>query len=178
MSERRNESRAGGQNAEGRQSAKTGPGRRAPQEKTDGTVQQRPDRYLVALRPPRLLPPGVNPTIAQPAALFDWLAKLPDVHVIRRLRQVQAPGVPACPEIAVVEMEWERAVALGSSVEVLVEPDVPLSYADPNPIVNPFALPDPGVVVPLSDALSVPFVVRDADGAPLDGADVCLLGRS
>jgi subtilisin family serine protease len=120
----------------------------------------------------------VSRTIAQPAALFDWLAKQPDIRVVRRLRQVQAPGVPACPEIAVVEMESERAVALRSSVEVLVEPDLPLSYADPNPIVSPFALPDPGVVVPLSDALSVPFVVRDADGAPLDGADVCLFGHS
>ncbi|MDA3623859.1 S8 family serine peptidase [Saccharopolyspora sp. WRP15-2] len=160
----------------------SGNGRR-PQSDADaaGTIHQRPEHYLVAVRPPHLLPPGVQPAAADPDALFQWLSEQPDTRLLARLPRRQGSRTaiePACPEIAVVEMPPERAASLRGSVQLLVEPDMPLSYGDPNPVVNPLALPDPDVIVGLREPTRVPVLVTDSKHVPLEGIDVILLGAT
>ncbi|MEU6262156.1 S8 family serine peptidase [Saccharopolyspora shandongensis] len=144
------------------------------------SIRQRPERYLVAARPPHLLPPGAR-ALDEPDALFDWLADQPDIRLVSRLSRGPGPGTgieSACPEIAVVEMPADRARALRGSVQLLVEPDMPLSYTDPNPVVSPLALPDPGVVVPFPEPVHVSFRVMDNKNVPLEGVGVSLLGAN
>ncbi|MGE5830723.1 MAG: S8 family serine peptidase, partial [Micromonosporaceae bacterium] len=77
------------------------------------------------------------------------------------------------PEVAVVEMDPDRASMFAAASMVHVEPDLPLVYCDPAGI----DIPNPGLV-PLGEQVGLTFLVRGSDGAPLPGADVYVMSNT
>ncbi|MFJ9705251.1 S8 family serine peptidase [Streptomyces sp. NPDC101234] len=144
-------------------------------------VQPRRSRYMVAPLPQQLLPVGV-PELGMDA-VCDHLERMPEVTVVRRLTpsdKLQSAGVlPSCPELVVVEAAEAQVPAM-RSLHVHIEPDLPLSTALPVATSAAGMLPlrDPGLVMPLEEAMEVSVLVCGPDGEPLAGAGVFLIGAT
>jgi hypothetical protein len=167
---------AGGPGPEGRQAGAREKGARSPL-----PVQPRRERYMVTPLPQHLLPPGV-PELSMDA-VCDRLERMPEVKVTRRLRpseKIQSAGTyPSCPEVAVVEAAEAQVPAM-RSLHVHIEPDLPLSAAGPAaaPTAGVLPLRDPGLVVPMEQAVEISLRVCGPEGKPLAGAGVYLIGSS
>lgn len=89
--------------------------------------------------------------------------------------QPAAPSIVDFPEVAVVEMDPDRAAAFAADPAVHVEPDLPLSYGADLPVGITVA--DPGLV-PFGDEVDVTIVVQGPDGEPIVGAEVYLMSST
>ncbi|MFD0504757.1 S8 family serine peptidase [Streptomyces chiangmaiensis] len=167
---------AGGPGPEGKDAGSRKKGAQSPI-----TVQPRRERYMVTPLPQHLLPPGVAELSMD--AVCDRLERIPEVRVIRRLRpseRLQSAGVhPSCPEIAVVEAAEAQVPAM-RSLHVHIEPDPPLSGTGlaAMPTAGTLPLRDPGLVVSLEQPVEITLRVCGADGEPLFGAAVFLIGAT
>jgi subtilisin family serine protease len=136
-------------------------------------------RFLIA---PRLSTGAADGASVAERALADFLEREPDVTVVKRIgRPAQlgpSPWAAACPEVTVVEMSAQRAAALARSQQILVEPDLPLTYTQPAPLVGPLTLTDPALAVGLIEPQTIRLNVRDTSGAPVQGALVTAVGMS
>ena len=147
-------------------------------------VEPRRERYLVAALPPQLLPAGL--ANFAPIDADNLLAQFeadPTCTVRRVIRSENnavhtfgvGPVAAPFPQVAVVEMDADRAAFFASTPLLHVEPDLPLQYAAPGPAG--YALADPGVV-PLGAETGLAFEVRGSDGSPLDGAEVYVMSSA
>lgn len=139
-------------------------------------------RFLVAPRPLGLLPGGVPPIEA--SALFVLLEEDADVELVAQVRPSRLRGLgaiaephPACPPVAVVRMPQERAHALATNPQVVVEIDQPLSYAPVPPVgLGPVSVIDPMLAVTLEEPERLTLRVLGSDGDEVVGAHVWAIG--
>jgi len=153
-------------------------------------VRPRRERYLVAPLPTPALPAGMLAGFGMPldpAAALAQVAADPGCTVVRVIHStlVATSGAGAgplgagaiCgsfPEVVVVEMDADRAAAFAASPLLHVEPDLALQYASPEP-ARGWSFADPGLV-PYGETVAIDFEVRGSDGAPLDGAEIYVVG--
>lgn len=174
---------AGGQGGQ-EESRQAGP-QEAAGRGADRVVRAGWGRYLVAPRPAALLAGRVPPIEA--SALFTLLEEDPDVEPLAQVRPSRSRGLgaiaephPACPPVAVVAMPDERARALASNPQVVVELDQPLTYTPRPPVVGKGAMPvvDPALAVTLEEPARVTVQVKGRDGHVLPGAHVWAIGSA
>ncbi|MFD9624047.1 S8 family serine peptidase [Streptomyces virginiae] len=140
-------------------------------------------RYLVAPRPLGLLAGGVPPIEA--GALFALLEEDPDVEPLAQVRPARSRGLgaiaephPACPPVAVVAMPNERARALATNPQVVVEIDQPLTYSPMTAGALGAVVPvtDPALAVMLEEPGHLTLRVMGSDGRPVPDAHVWAIG--
>jgi hypothetical protein len=162
-------------------------GRSTPGPTEGRRLGPRRDRFLLATAAPaQLATAGLAAGPESPADPVDLLGRLGAAGTFEVHRVIKASAGPALsvmgteaiasdfPDVAVVEMEADRAAILSAHPLVHLEPDLPLRYHPaPGPVTG-MRLRDPGLV-PLGDDIAVPFVVRDRAGTPLAGAEVYLM---
>jgi subtilisin len=86
-----------------------------------------------------------------------------------------APSLVDFPEVAVVEMDPDRASAFAAEPTVHVEPDLPLRYGAALPVGLTVA--DPGLV-PFGAEADVTIAVKGPEGEPIVGAEVYLMSST
>jgi subtilisin family serine protease len=95
----------------------------------------------------------------------------------RGLQAIAGPH-PACPPVAVVTMPEERARALATNPQVVIEIDQPLSYT-PTPAVGlgPVPVIDPMLAITLEEPEQFTLQVKGSDGKPVTGAHAWAIGN-
>jgi subtilisin len=108
--------------------------------------------------------------------LFSLLRSDPAIVVRRVISSGDASveGGYQFPDVAVVEMDADRAAAFAATAAVYVEPDLALQYIQPAPTTG-FTYVDPGLVQSGEDE-TLAFSIRGTDGTPLERAEVSLIG--
>jgi subtilisin len=136
--------------------------------------RSRRERYLMAAAPAAMLPAGYGVVDSQ--ALFSLLESDPAI-ALRRVIRSSGPSTSGgyqLPDVAVVEMDADRAAMLAATAAVYIEPDLPLQYTPPT-LTAGFTYVDPGVVQP-GEEDTVAFSIQGTDGTPLEQAEVYLIG--
>ncbi|GAA2523326.1 S8 family serine peptidase [Pilimelia columellifera] len=146
-------------------------------------VEPRRERYLVAPLPPELAPAGaaLGGPMTDPKTVLAQLDADPRTTVRRvisapeRVSMLGAGGPSLVfPDVAIVEMEPDRAVELAATPMVHVEPDLPLSYAAAETGLN---IADPSLT-PLGEDVAVTFDIHGADGKPLEHAEIYVMSHT
>jgi subtilisin family serine protease len=137
------------------------------------TVTSRREQYLIARRP-GATPPGVEPLDF--GAVKAALERDPEISIKRTLTpsgfEPLAAGLPGQHAVIVAEMTKERAEQMSRLPQLVVERDYPLAFGE---ATAPF-LCDPGVLVPRSAGPTVTVRVIGKNEAPVEGANVYVLG--
>lgn len=144
-------------------------------------VSSRQEQFLIAKKSGPL-PQGVQPvdlSHLEQALKAGGIANAAHVRTLtRRGRdavEALSVGSPQVESIVVAEMPPQVADQLRQHPGLVVEPDQPLSYAQPT-LPVPVGR-DPGVAVPYGTGFTVSLTVLGDGGTPLEGAEVYLYGR-
>jgi subtilisin len=146
-------------------------------------LTSRRERYLVAPIPAQLLPAGVEPGAGplDPAAVLAEFERNPACDVRKVIPSKSgslstfgaSAGEVVYPQVLAVEMDADYASLYNSNPMLHVEPDLPVRYAEPTPVVKP-AFVDPGTT-PSRDQAVLEFLVTDTSGNPLADAEVYIM---
>jgi hypothetical protein len=145
------------------------------------TVSSRKEQFLIAKKS-GLLPQGVQPVdlgSLEQALKADGIVGATHVRTLTRrgrgAMEALSMGAVGAETIVVAQMPPEVADQLRQHPGLVVEPDQPLTYAQPAPSV--LVGRDPGVAVPYGMGFTVGLTVLGEGGTPLEGAEVYLYGR-